>query len=251
MELSGTRETRAFASEVKFVLPRATALAVMEWARRELAPDPYGTGPHGDEYHTSTIYFDSAELDVYHRRRSFGRCKYRIRRYEGHSDVFLERKLRRPGMLAKRRTIVGASSLLHLEEVSLNGWPGNWFHRRLRLRGLRPVCEIGYTRVARIGNSPAGPIRLTLDDALHVAATKRPTFGHAGASVPILDGCMIVELKFRADVPALFKRLVEEFRIVPQTASKYRIGMAALVPDATSSPEAIVVPTAAAGPLRA
>jgi hypothetical protein len=62
---------------------------------------------------------------------------------------------------------------------------------------------------------------------------------------------MIVELKFRADVPALFKRLVEEFRIVPQTASKYRIGMAALVPDATSSPEAIVVPTAAAGPLRA
>ena len=250
MEPSGTRETRAFASEVKFVVPRATGLAVMEWARRELAPDPYGAGAHGDQYHTSTIYFDSAAYDVYHRRRSFGRCKYRIRRYEGHSDVFLERKLRRPGMLAKRRTIVGVSSLTHLEAASLNGWPGNWFQRRLLLRGLRPVCEIGYTRVARIGSSPSGAIRLTLDDALHVAATTRPVFGHAGAAVPILEDRIIVELKFRADVPGLFKRLVEEFRLVPQTSSKYRIGMAALGPVVTSRAEVVAVPTAAAGRLR-
>jgi hypothetical protein len=250
MEPSGTRETRAFASEVKFVLPRATGLAVMEWARRELAPDPYGAGPQGDEYHTSTIYFDSAAFDVYHRRRSFGRCKYRVRRYEGHSSVFLERKLRRPGMLAKRRTIVGLSSLAHLENGSLNGWPGNWFQRRLLLRGLRPVCEIGYTRVARIGSAPSGPIRLTLDSALHVAPTQKPIFGHAGPALPILDGWMIVELKFRSDVPALFKRLVEEFRLVPQTASKYRIGMTALDPNATGAADGIVVPAAVAGPLR-
>jgi hypothetical protein len=249
MDPSGARETRAFASEIKFVLPRATGLAVVEWARRELEPDPHGTGTYGDEYHTSTIYFDSAAYDVYHRRRSFGRSKYRIRRYGTNAEVFLERKLRRPGMLTKRRTVVAASALPHLEGAALNGWIGHWFHRRLRLRGLHPVCEIGYTRVARAGLSASGPIRLTIDDRLHVATTRRPMFGHAGPATGIVDGRMILELKYRAEVPALFKRLVEEFRLVPQTASKYRFGIAALDPDGLGPSEVVQVRAAAVGPV--
>lgn len=248
MDSSDARERRVFASEVKFVVPRVTGLAVMDWARRELERDPHGAGSHGDQYHTSTIYFDSAAYDVFHRRRSFGRCKYRIRRYEGQGSVFLERKLRRPGLLAKRRTIVTASALSHLEQSGLNGWAGNWFHRRLLLRGLQPVCELGYTRVARAGTSPSGPIRLTLDDALHVAPTRRPLFGHAGQPIPMMEGSMILELKFRVEVPALFKRLAEEFRLVPQTASKYRIGIAALDPGGTRG-EAVPVSAVVVGPV--
>ena len=36
---------------------------------------------------------------------------------------------------------------------------------------------------------------------------------------------MILELKYRHHLPAIFKRLVEEFALEPQRASKYRLGM--------------------------
>jgi hypothetical protein len=47
---------------------------------------------------------------------------------------------------------------------------------------------------------------------------------------PVDDGATILELKYRGPAPALFKRLVEEFALVPQTASKYRLGMLAALP---------------------
>jgi hypothetical protein len=39
---------------------------------------------------------------------------------------------------------------------------------------------------------------------------------------------MVLELKYRQHVPAIFKRLVEEFALEPSRASKYRMGMTAL-----------------------
>ena len=39
---------------------------------------------------------------------------------------------------------------------------------------------------------------------------------------------LILELKYRGAPPAIFRQLVEEFALVPQTASKYRLGVVAL-----------------------
>ena len=47
-----------------------------------------------------------------------------------------------------------------------------------------------------------------------------------GLSVP--PDRMILELKYRQHVPAIFKRLVEEFALDAERASKYRLGMTAL-----------------------
>lgn len=235
MASDSARETRAFAAEIKFLVPHAMGAAIRDWARRHLEADPHGSGPFGDEYRTSTIYFDSPDFDVFHRRGSFGRSKYRIRRYEGSPDVFLERKLRRPGMLAKRRTPVSTGALERLERGVDESWEGQWFHRRLLLRRLRPVCQISYHRVARHGLSPLGPVRLTLDQSLHVARASRPAFlgerNGDGGVVGIVEENMILELKYRSQTPVLFKQLVEEFSLVPQTASKYRLGIAAIEPD--------------------
>jgi hypothetical protein len=242
MSTAGARETRAFASEIKFLLPRVTGVAVRDWARQFLQPDPYGTGAFGDEYVTSTIYFESPGYDVFHRRKSFGRSKYRIRRYEGHSEVFLERKLRRPGMLTKRRSQVAASELSRLDTAELGSWPGRWFHRRLLLRELRPVCQIWYGRVARGGSGASGPIRLTLDDVLRVAPAQRPAFGSGDGAVRILEESMILELKFRAEVPSQFRQLIEQFQLEPQAVSKYRTGITALEPDRARAVEAGAAP---------
>lgn len=91
------RETRPFAAEVKFVIPADLRQQVRSWARENLEPDPYGGGMFNDTYHTTSLYFDTAAGDVFHRRRSFGRSKYRVRRYGSANFVFLERKLRGPG----------------------------------------------------------------------------------------------------------------------------------------------------------
>jgi len=222
------RETRPFASEVKFVLPASLGDEIRGWARENLEPDPYGGGQFNDSYHTASLYFDTPEGHVFHRRGSFGRSKYRVRRYGAAEFVFLERKLRKPGVLVKRRTIVPLDSIDRLSEaVADPEWPGEWFHRRLMLRQIRPVCELSYARVARFARTPEGPARLTLDEDVQVVPVRAARFsGQVGT--PVVPGQVILELKYRYRAPAIFRRLVEEFALEPQRASKYRLGITAL-----------------------
>jgi hypothetical protein len=193
-----------------------------------MRPDPHGTGEFADGYTTSTLYFDTRQLDVFNRRDSFGRAKYRVRRYGNADQVFLERKLRRPGVLIKRRTLDSIEALACLDASEVDsGWAGHWFHRRLLLRRLRPVCQVTYDRIARLAATAEGVARLTLDSNLRATGIDTPAFsGNAGE--PFLPGRNILELKYHARVPALFRRLIEAFRLEPSIASKYRLGVAAV-----------------------
>ena len=222
-----TREVRAFATEIKFVLDAAVAADVRRWARARLDPDPHGAGEAGDEYLTTSVYFDTEQLDVFHRRGSFGRSKYRIRRYGCDPVVFLERKLREPAVLAKRRTMAPLTALHRLTGTDpKTSWSGDWFQARLAARRLRPVCQVSYRRTARIGTEGGSLIRLTIDDGLAAQPSSNTHFQDE-PGVPAIDGRQILELKYRYATPSIFKRLVEEFALTPEPASKYRLGMAA------------------------
>jgi hypothetical protein len=223
-----TRETRASASEVKFLIDPNLAPRIREWARTHMEPDPHGTGPFGDEYETTSLYFDTGRYDVLHRRASFGRAKYRVRRYGDGICVFLERKLRKPGVLIKRRTAAPVAALdrLHQPDATFD-WPGGWFHQRLLLRRLEPVCQVSYHRTARNVQVTDGVARLTLDSQLRAAVIQDVAFT-SDVAVPFLEHRLILELKYRRQLPAIFRRLVEEFALAPATASKYRLGMSAL-----------------------
>jgi VTC domain len=224
--MADTRETRAAACEVKFVIDERLALRVSEWARTHLQPDPHGAGPFGDEYRISTLYFDTRRFDVFHRNDSFGRAKYRVRRYGDANAVFFERKLRRPGLLIKRRTRDDVDVLERLGGGIIDpDWAAHWFQRRLVVRTLRPVCQISYQRTARIARTTEGLVRLTLDGGLRALPVDSPRFA-IDPGAEFLDGRLVLELKYHARVPALFRRLVEEFALVPDSASKYRLGMA-------------------------
>lgn len=234
------RDPRGFASEIKFVVDPATGKRIAEWARAHLAPDPYGAGPFADQYRTATLYFDTDELDVFHARGSYGRSKYRLRRYDGEAVAFCERKLKRATLLRKRRTVVRLEDLTRLTRASgamsaragqqpaaSLEWAGSWFEHRLLLRRLRPVCQIGYHRLARVATADTGPIRLTLDEDVRAMDVARIEFtGAEGATV--LPQAVVLELKYRLALPAVFKRLVEEFRLTPQRVSKYRSAVDAL-----------------------
>ena len=224
--MSHTREVRPHAHEIKFVVPAALAHQIRNWARTEMDPDPHGGGPFGDEYRTSSLYLDNGALDVFHRRGSTGRSKYRIRRYGNADVVFLERKMRQPAVLAKRRTTVPIDALARLAPSVDPLWPGQWFHRRVAARSLRPICQVSYFRVARVGVRDGEVVRLTLDCDLRA----RAAFGYAFGSdpgLPIMNGDAILELKYRGPAPAIFKRLIEEFALTPRSASKYRMGLQA------------------------
>jgi hypothetical protein len=224
-----THENREFASEIKFFVDPATAAQIRDWARARLAPDPNASGASGDAYQITSLYFDTKQLDVFHRRGSFGRSKYRIRRYGQAEIAFLERKLKTRSLLTKRRSIVKLDELAQLAGVeSENDWAGHWFHRRLQARGLKPVCQIKYHRTARVAMTNYGPIRLTLDEGVRALHTNELFFNDTQEGTALTEGRIILELKYRFEMPLLFKLLIEEFALNPGPISKYRLAAVAL-----------------------
>ena len=222
------REQRPFAAEVKFLLTPEQGDAIRDWARPRLTPDPHGSGEGGDRYTTTSLYCETEAQDVFFRRGSFGRSKYRIRRYATSDMVFLERKLRTKDLLSKRRSLVPIDELIHLGTADWpKAWSGAWFGHRVTARRMAPVCQVSYERVARLAATPYGIARLTLDAHMRAWRTERFAF-QTGDSQQVLREQVILEMKYRVEMPAVFKALVEEFRLSPARVSKYRLSMAAL-----------------------
>jgi hypothetical protein len=230
-----SREVRGFAREVKFVVTPATAARISDWARQHLEADPYGSGPYGDQYVTTSLYFDTRERDVLHGRGSYKRAKFRIRRYGSSDQVYLERKLRSKVLLAKRRTPIAFGDLPLVADADYP-WAGRWFQQRLETRRLEVACQVSYRRTARVGASSTGQIRLTLDEQLRATRVNTIDFT-AAEGIHVFEPFVIVEMKYRAVVPAMFKRLIEDVGLMPEPISKYRLAMSALEGRPASRPK--------------
>lgn len=229
MPTTGIRESRAFVQEMKFLVTPDRAGAIRDWARRHMSPDPHAGGAAGDEYTVTSLYLDTPDLAVYERRGSYGRSKYRVRRYGAAGLIFLERKLKTSNRVGKLRSIVPLDEVASLEAIDTpKRWPGHWFHRRVQARNLAPVCQISYARTARLGMSDTGPIRLTVDQDLRALPTNAYAFSDPAAGVPLSPDQRILELKYKLEIPGLFKQLLQEFNLRPQPSSKYRLAVAAL-----------------------
>ncbi|MBI2689679.1 MAG: polyphosphate polymerase domain-containing protein [Acidobacteria bacterium] len=223
------RESRAFVQELKFVVSPSQADAVRQWARVHMSPDPHAGGAAGDQYRVTSLYLDTDDMAVFERRGSYARSKYRVRRYGDGERIFLERKLKTRNRVGKLRSVLDRAELPMLERAdATRRWAGHWFHQRVRVRGLRPVCQISYWRTARMGVSENGPIRLTVDDG--VCALPASTFAFADPEEGMLlcPDQRILELKYRLEIPGLFKQLMQEFDLRPQASSKYRLAVTGL-----------------------
>ena len=235
------RESREFASEIKFQVPELAGEQILDWARPRLMPDPNATDHTlKDGYRITSLYFDTETFDVFRRKGSFGRSKYRIRRYGPGQTVFLERKLKTRGMVTKRRAAVPIEELVRLQDGEPDGdWPGFWYYQRLQARRLRPICQIAYQRIARVAMTQNGPIRLTVDRCIRAVPLVSVAFNEASPGMPVFDDQVIIELKFRLGMPVLFKELVERFALNQKRISKYRMAAVALGLVAADKPEPI------------
>jgi hypothetical protein len=216
----GDANTPAF--EVKFLLTEACALEVERRLRPCLVLDPYADPALGDSYRVTSVYFDTLAFDVYRRSEGHRRRKFRVRRYGASTSVFLEQKTKSGEQVRKRRTAVPDVELPSISASELNGWPGAWFATKLAARGLRPVCRVSYQRLALIGTSCEGPIRLTFDRAANGAAANGPEPLTVADGKPLLHDEVIAEFKFLGAMPALFKGVIEELKLSPRRVSKYR-----------------------------
>jgi hypothetical protein len=229
LRLPQARQPREYAFEVRFVIDPALGERLRDWTRAHLTADPHGSGPAGDEYAISSLYFETPDYDVFRRQGSFGRSKYRIRRYNEGDVVFLERKLRTSTLLTKRRARIAPGDLARLSAPGPSPrWSGTWFHRRIAVRRLRPVCQVTCQRTARVGVGEHGPFRVTFDQQVSVLPVSQVAFA-AAPGTPLLRRGFILELKYRVTPPPLMTQLVEEFAFSPKRVSKYRLGVLALV----------------------
>ena len=76
---------------------------------------------------------------------------------------------------------------------------------------------------------------MTLDYSLSASTADAFSLDGPGPA-SLLQGHMILELKFRGSMPAVFRELADRFALVPGRASKYRtaadaLGIARLAPD--------------------
>lgn len=211
--------------ELKFLLDPALDVDVRAWAATGLAPDPHGDPALGGAYSVTTLLLDTPEHDVYHRSAGYRRNKYRIRRYgDGAGLVYLEQKRRAGDEVRKHRTPIPDAELdCVARPLSLESWPGRWFAARVHAKRLVPTCLIRYVRSAFTGAGSSTPMRLTLDRLIHGRPWSTWRVVPFDGGLPLSSHRTVLELKFTGSMPAPFKSLVRQFRLIPAAVSKYRL----------------------------
>ncbi len=217
--------------EIKFLLDDHQSRDVRDWARTHLQPDPHASPENGYEYTVNSLYLDTPGFDIFHRADRSQQSKYRLRRYGNEAVLWAELKRKRNGQVRKRRTSMAALDLQSMLAASDDtGWDGDWFRRRITRLQLRPVCQVTYQRLACVGTSAYGSLRLTVDSQLHC----RPVQDWTVPAQPLTSGRLlpnqqILELKFYETLPNAFRDLIRDLRLTMATCSKYRHSVEACV----------------------
>lgn len=220
------------AHEMKFLVTEPEAQHIERVLSHSLAPDPHAQSDCGKGcYRTTTIYCDTPQFAIYFRQRRFRRRKYRLRRYGADEEtIYLERKTKRGTQVRKQRTPLPVEDVLRLAEPTWDGlWDGDWFHRRVLKYELSPVLAIQYRRTAYCGVSENEPVRLTFDRDIAGMLTKSWIATPFDGGHALYEDRVVCEFKFRGEMPTLFKTMVEELRLSPAGASKYRSCLGSIV----------------------
>jgi hypothetical protein len=211
------------AYELKFLLTEDQAQAATDRIRERLALDSHADPALGGAYRTTSLYTDTPQFDVFYRNGDYATSKYRVRRYGGGGSVFLERKDKDGNRVRKCRATVPADDLPILARAkSPTDWVGGWFRKQVADRELAPVCRISYERVAFMGATDGGAVRVTFDRNIRGESAVGWELRPVGTVPELLPGFVVCEFKFRVALPAMLKEIVESLALAPTTVSKYR-----------------------------
>lgn len=204
------------------MLTDAQAAEVERCLTPNLMCDPNGSPALGNAYQVTSLYFDTPELHTYHRQGNYRLQKFRIRRYGGSSEVFLERKAKRGLQVKKLRTAVGVDELAKLVDNAPEMHPAEWFLTQVAEQSIRPTCCVTYERLALVGANAHGPIRVTFDRQIRGVTERQWRINPLADGSSLLTGEVIVEFKFLVVLPTVFKQAIELIQANPAAVSKYR-----------------------------
>jgi VTC domain len=208
--------TGTAAYEMKFGVSEQQAVQLQEWAKAHLELDPHADPVDG--YQITSIYFDTPAFDVFRRNPGYDINKYRLRRYGLTNAVHLERKSKQDGRIWKCRESMNLADLSRPRAE----WPVSWFKQELDQLQLQPMCAATYQRLAFLGNSSSGSIRLTLDRKAYGRVQSDHDLTPALEGFPLVTDLVIVEFKYLATLPSLFKSAIEQLQLQPTGVSKFR-----------------------------
>lgn len=195
--------------------------------RHLLQPDEHSD--EKGEYKIRSIYFDNCQ-DTALLEKIAGvnyREKYRIRCYN-HSEnaLFLEKKLKRNGMTAKRTEPLERNACQHILNGEFHflrdsGIPlFQELYCDMQNQGLRPKCIVDYVREAY--TFPAGNVRLTFDKELRSALTATDFFNSDLPTVKAFPSNQLVfEVKFDHFLPEIISDLIQTNNRRLESVSKY------------------------------
>lgn len=238
---------------MKFLLSAEMQERLIALASASMSFDPYCDKDRG--YLVESLYLDTPTHDILFRSETCRGTKYRIRRYNGANQVFLERKSKSHAQLRKNRLPFAIDRLDELDSTpQLKANPAsqscdNWFIDEVRRMDLRPACLVQYKRCAFYLETAHDALRLTVDSDLRSASCMSTRFSDQSWA-GIESGCtthpngpnemnttvddplqfvmsdhLVLELKYVDSMPSLFKKLLCEFQIEPVRFSKYRTAM--------------------------
>lgn len=205
--------------ELKFLLAPDHVAPVLAFIRNITQPDSHGGGAQRDSYKIQSVYLDTRDFDIFYRTPGFHEAKYRVRRYGNESAVWLEEKCKIQGIVTKRRERLASGGGVD------SRLPQGWFHERVDSLQLEPKCQIIYERIARVAETAEGNLRLTLDRGIQCRASALWTFEPIEGPGAVAIDRIILEMKYPAALPSLFKSIIAEFRLIETRFSKYKAGI--------------------------
>lgn len=222
--------------EFKYIIDEHRARAMVPFLRCHLELDEHADPRKGSQYALHTLYLDSPDYCLY-RGTTQGhknRFKLRIRCYDElpQSPVFFEIKRRQGDVIIKRRAAVRRSAL---KRLLIGQWPrrkdlasaddGAWaaLDKFCSLRDTihaRGKIFVSYTREAYVTPGDYA-VRVTFDRNLQ-AHRYDGVFALGGCeSRALMDGEVILELKFTDRFPIWMCELVRSFDLERTSMAKY------------------------------
>ena len=219
--------------ECKYQVSESLARDIQRAAMAHVRPDEYAARQADHSYSVASLYLDSADLRL-HQETLGGhknRFKLRVRTYTDDSSApaFFEIKRRRGNVITKSRAVLAraqvaaffASQLDYAAFSPRDVTCLTEFAGRIQELAARPITIVRYLRQAYAGVFD-DDARVTFDRRIVCAAATTPEVRHGGPGwLPVESDRVLIELKFRGQIPGFMQRLVRDFELTRISYSKY------------------------------
>jgi hypothetical protein len=238
-----TRQREFLRFEFKYILRESLRDAVEEQLGHFLQPDPVVADKPDRKYVVRSLYFDDPAFSCYYDKIDglAHRAKFRLRTYTRDPkelcDTFLEIKGRHNQKVFKKRVpmIPGKGEPFGSDDRDIagkilrqaeRGYVRDRFQFEHLRKTLRPVMLIDYRRRPYVSRfSP--DFRLTFDDHLHGTCANNLYPDDRERRRALLRGYTVMEVKFSAQIPPWFHRIIRSFQLRRVSVSKVCKGIEA------------------------